>query len=133
MNGLRKMDIISLFVIVIIIFTVDVNYAQDSYLPEDAVSAPDVKGEQGKEESMDEVPGAEEEGEETKAEKVGKTISTVPERTGNVLLGGFHKIGNWIEDKSGNRFETKWNPQRKDDPSLSPEHYGFERDPAKGI
>ena len=128
MNTLMKVHMVSLFVIVVIIFAVDDSRAQDSYLPGGA----DVKAEQKKEGSTDDV-SRDPEDAETKAEKISKTISTMPERTGNIFLEGFNKVGNWLEEKSGNRFETKWNPQHSDDPSLSPEHYGFERDPAKGI
>jgi len=78
------------------------------------------------------VPAATEEEETTKMEKISETISAVPEQTGNIFLHWFNKLGSVIEHTSGNRFETKWNPQRSDDPSLSPEHYGFEKDPAKG-
>ena len=71
--------------------------------------------------------------ERTKAQKVSETISDIPEKTGNVVLQPLNRVGSWVEDKSGNRFEVKWNPINENDPSLSPEHRGLRKDPAGGI
>ncbi len=131
MNSIIKLYIFYFSLLLLLAYPLSV-LAQESYLPENPVSSSDLKSEKEKELVTEEVSTPEEEGEETKTGKVTKTISKMPERTGNVLLDGFHKVGDWIEDKSGNRFETKWNPQLKDDPSLSSENYGLERDPAQG-
>jgi len=68
----------------------------------------------------------------TKMEKVSDSISTFPEKTGNKFLNGFHRFGDWLEEKSGQRFETKWNTERHDNPSVTPEQHGYDRDPAMG-
>ena len=65
----------------------------------------------------------------TKKEKVVKTISEVPEKTGNIFLKGFHKVGDAIENATGNRFETKWSGDSKEDPQTD-QKYGYNRDPA---
>ena len=109
-----------------------VDSGEDTSAEREGITQQEETGE--RETEFDEIDDTEnDENDTSKIKKVGKKISTIPEATGNVFLEGFDKVGNWIEEKSGNRFETKWNPQRADDPSLSPEHYGFEKDPAKGI
>ena len=83
-------------------------------------------------EELDTVETVAEQQADTKLEKVSKTISTVPEKTGNVVLQQFDKVGDLLEDISGDRFETKWDPQREDDPRYVPENQGLSRDPAQG-
>ena len=69
----------------------------------------------------------------TKMEKVSDSISTFPEKTGNIFLDGFNRFGNWLEEKSGNRFETRWDSQENDDSRrASSGMRSFERDPAMG-
>lgn len=61
-----------------------------------------------------------------------KKITDVSDAAGNAVLTGVDKVGDWISEKSGDRIETKWNPQREDDKDLAPEHRGLIKDPALG-